>query len=317
MPMTYTEVHHRQAVNILGLKSKYKTSNRITAFFVCPNHSDRSPSLRINFRTGSYHCFQCHIHGHISQLVYEKTHRSLQSLLGLSDDLDKLNPYVPVVYPSNEEMKRDTLLDIRGVIVQYSESKEALQYLKDRYILTSVADEMEMQYAEDVRINGTVFVKRLLIPVYDDTGKLINVEGRDVTRKDYLKCLYPKNALKPIYQYYMLDKKSPLFLFEGLIKMAVARGDSYFKNSTSMLGGGFSEYQLKQLKEFQDVVLVPDNDEAGTELITKLREHIKVRVLRITNSYIKDADEIPGKSGMSVEQFRINGGFIFEESLGG
>lgn len=317
MSMTYTEVHHREAVRILGLKSKYNTSHRITAFFVCPEHSDRNPSLRINFRTGSYHCFQCGIHGHISQLVYQKTQRSLQSILGLSGDLEMMNPYTPVVYPSNEEAKRNTVLDMRGVIIPFSGSPEALKYLRDRFISIAVAKDMGMQYAEDVRINGTVFIKRLLIPIYDETGKLINMEGRDVTRTNKLKCLYPKNALKPIYQYYKLDKKLPLFLFEGIIKMAVARGDSYFKNSTSMLGGKFSDYQLKQLKEFQDVVLVPDNDEAGTQLITKLREHMKVRVLRITNYEIKDADEIPDKSGLSIEQFRKNGGFIFEESLGG
>ena len=63
--------------------------------------------------------------------------------------------------------------------------------------------------------------------------------------------------------------------------------------------------------------MVPDNDVAGEELVIKIKDNYKgsLSVLRISDSEIKDVDEIPGQTGMTVEEYRNNGGFVLDSFL--
>jgi DNA primase len=314
-----TPSQYKRAVSMLGIHHKNLSGYREQDMLPCPFHSDTTPSLSINFNKGVYHCFQCGKKGSLGSLVWEQKHESISKFLGLEKDITDIirytpfeetpplvdKPPMPVVNPP---------IDIRGPIIPCSESKEALQYLKKRYISLDTAIGMGMGYSDMVTINGTEFSKRLLMPIYDEHQVLVNMEGRDVTFQQKPKCLYPKGAIKPLYQSQQLDTKKPLFVFEGAIKMAVARSDPYFANSTTTFGANISDYQLALLSMFPHIIIVPDNDDAGKLLPVVLRTQTKslVEVLRISDQTIKDADEIPVKSGLTIQQFREAGGFEFE-----
>lgn len=137
------------------------------------------------------------------------------------------------------------------------------------------------------------------------------MEARDATRKSKVKCLYPKNSLKPLYEWYRLKKDEPLYIVEGLIKLLVLRTDPYFENSSTVFGSYISDYQKSQLDQFTgSIIVIPDNDASGDTLVKGLRALYgdRVRVMKIQDAQIKDVDDIPRLTGKSVEQYRLEGG---------
>jgi DNA primase len=310
----YSEQQYKRAISKLNLVSKNDYSDKEQEMFHCCFHSgDDTPSLSINFKKGLYNCFACHVSGSIQSMIWDKLHMSMDRFLGLEDkgDMDSLHKPKIEEIPVRRKAPKDKELDIRGIVIPFNMSEGALKYLHARYIDLMTATRMNMKYTEEAYINGTFFKKRLLIPIYNEEQQLINMEGRDVTFKQEKKCLYPAGAIKPIYEWYKLDKEKPLYLFEGLIKMAVARSDSFFKNSTTIFGNKPTPRQIRILNEFQKVIIVPDNDKGGRVLIDFLKTALttKWEVLKIVNQDIKDADEIPVKTGKTIEQYRLDGGF--------
>jgi hypothetical protein len=286
--------------------------NRESAMIECIFHEDWNPSLGINFVKGQYHCFQCGKGGSLSTLSKENEAfgKPITLVLNKEQDWNDLN-LEPT--PTEQPLVRKifTPLDIRGRFVPYYNSDRALDYIKRRGITKEVADLMQFMYCSEAYINGTHFVDRLIIPVFDPNGLYMNVEGRAIEKID-LKCLYPKKAIKPLYEWYKLDHTKTLYLFEGLIKMAVARTDPFFANSTTTMGCQFSDYQLNRLQEFPSITLVRDMDDAGHQMAVKLKEIFNgtLHVWNLTNIVIKDVDEIPTILTITVKQYRDSGGFI-------
>jgi hypothetical protein len=142
-----------------------------------------------------------------------------------------------------------------------------------------------------------------MIPVYDETYTHINMEGRAVISSD-LKCLYPRLAIKPIFEWYKLDTNKPLYLFEGLIKMAVARQDPTFANSSTTMGCFISDFQWKQLHKFKSITLVRDYDEPGRLMAVKMKDIFKGQFsVKHTTQGIKDVDEIPTELSMTMSEY--------------
>jgi hypothetical protein len=319
MPFRYTTEQYKTAIRKLGLVSKWDYSHRDRAFFRCCFHSgDDSPSLSISFKQGVYHCFGCGASGNIPSMIRNRTGESMESWLNLQEeDLSRLlkRSEEPLI---RKKAPEDRDVDIRGVMIPFSISKEAQNYLIKRHIDFRTATQMNMKYIEEAYINGSYFLKRLMIPIYNDQKQMINIEGRDVTFKQDKKCLYPMGGKKVIYEWYKLDKNRPLFLVEGLIKLAILRSDNFFENSSCTMGNMVSPRQISQLNLFKEVVVIPDNDKGGIVMVNFLRKSLttsKVSVYRIGDSSIKDVDEIPIKTGKSVEQFRLDKGFHLENTL--
>jgi DNA primase len=309
---------NKQAVLRLGIRPGKKLYDN-SGFFYCPHHKDTKPSFSVNFRKGVYHCFSCKDGGTLNSLCWKISNRSIQDVLGLSEESFNIYRKMQQEYkPEPEKTEKDSRVDVRGVLVPFYQSPAALEYLKIRGIPTSVAESMQMQYTEEATFNGKWYSKRLLIPIYGEDGHLVSVEGRDVTFNDDVpKCLYPTNTIKSVYEWYKLKRDEPVYLFEGLIKMAVARSDSYFANSTSLYGTGFKPYQISLLNLFSHVILVPDNDAPGKELITALQKALstKFSTLQIKDPLLKDVDEIPTKKHTTVKEYRENGGFLASSVL--
>lgn len=301
---------YRKAIKILGIRCDYSYDNKDSALFHCVYHRDRSPSLGINFKKGIYSCFQCHRSGSISKLVKEQTGKSIFQLLNKFDDLEIFSTKMDEDIPYQRVAIHS--LDVRGTLQDFHQFPEAIQYLNYRGIDLKVAENMGFTFCKEAYINGTHMINRLMIPIYNDKGQLINIEGRSIDPNNKPKCLYPARSVKPIYEWYKLDKTQDLKLFEGLIKMSVARSDPYFTNSSATLGSNFTDYQISQLNTFSSVTLIRDVDSAGEKMAKKIKETYKgrLKVMITNNILIKDVDEIPTNLHISVKEFRESGGFI-------
>ena len=309
--VVYSTHHLELAVRKLGMKGRI--SNGI-GWYKCPYHRDDTPSLAINFQKKGFNCFSCKRHGSISSLIFDRTGKSIRSLL----DVDSFNT---VMYDTDlpEEVKEppEPSLNVLGTIVPWSLSPEARKYTRYRGISDQDAVYSNMGYMEEGKINGSSWFKRLTIPVYNREGKLINMEGRDTTFSANKKCLYPTGGVKNLYEFWKLDAIKPLYILEGLVKMFVLRSDPFFTNSTTSMGSYLSNKQVEQLMKFQDIVVVKDNDQAGEDFYRRIREFLKntektIRYMELRLP-IKDVDEIPTKLHKTVKEVRENGDFHLEE----
>jgi hypothetical protein len=306
-----TSDDYRQAVRKLGLKCKYNYNNKDSAMFTCYKHPDWTPSLSINFIDGIFHCFQCGFKGTIAWLVKEKAETNIYNFLGKTGNMSEFDSVYNEQPKEEVKVKRVFPLDVRGTFKPYYEHESAKAYVKRRGIDESTAMAMHFQYSKETYINGTHFIDRLVIPIYDIHNTLINVEGRALNPEDPTKCLYPRSGTKPLYEWYLLSKVNTLYLFEGIIKMAVARSDPFFVNSSASLGSMVSDYQLEQLNQFKSVILIRDMDDAGIKMAKKIKEkyHGNFNVWLLGDPSLKDVDEIPSK-GITIKEFRLNGGFV-------
>lgn len=305
--------HYRQVVERLNLHYN-KPPNEERGFFFCPFHGEKNPSLSISFDKGIWHCFSCHKGGSLNELCKQMVGKNIFRVLGLEDEFKNLGEdtkleYIP--YQEKEINEENISLDIRGVLLPYNLSNEALSYLHIRGISLDIAKKYNFQYAEDININGRKFMKRLMIPIYGEKGKLVNYEGRDVTRKNKIKVLYPKDSIKPIWNIQNLDRKAPLYVTEGLIDLFLLEEDrEFFNNITVIFGSAISSYQKKMLQQFDKIIGVFNNDNAGRSALENLKEELGKKIDSLTfSSEFKDIGEIWEKKGMKVKEFREKGGF--------
>jgi len=317
-PSSLSPDQFRQLALHIGLKSKTSFNNKTSATFFCPFHKDDTPSFSVNFDKGIYHCFGCGAGGSLRSLCRVKLGKSPEQVLGLSASDFRLSPSIYLNHfsledkvKSDEEYENTASLIIKGAVREFYQSPDALAYLETRGIGKREALSMSMKYVKEAYVNGTYFKDRLLIPIKNDLlGTLVNVEARDITLKQFAKCLYPKGSIKTIYQHLILDKTQPLFIVEGLMDLAVLRSDDFFKNSSSIFGTQVTEYQYRILNTFPEIILIPDNDDPGLAAIKQIKSRLKTKlsVWKIKPNFIKDVGDIP-KYRSSVKEFREVGNF--------
>lgn len=276
----------------------------------CPYHRDRNPSMYINLKTGLFHCFQCGAGGMIETLTKDLTGTPLHTLLNIKNDefASYAQQFVYTEIDSGTLTSLDHIsITMHGDIRPIETSGMAVSYLRNRGILLRVANDMGMKVAVNAAINGTRFINRLLIPV-EEGGKLISVEGRDLTRNSSPKVLYPKGStVNSLFQMDRLDRTKPLYVVEGVMDLAILRSHSQFANSTSMFGANITHRQTILLKEFEHIIVIPDNDDAGRNMVDTLRSRIsgRVEVLPVPrvlrDQKIKDVGDIVEKGRISID----------------
>ena len=302
-------------LNLLGMKYKKLSPDEVQCS--CPFHEEKHPSFFVNLKKGVYHCFSCGRSGSMEQLFREKTGQSLWKVLGIGTISDPMQKYAfqttqrQVVPPPAESLKLKTVyLNFdKSQFIPALENEGCAQYLHARGVFPEVVKQMQMCYCESTRINNTLFQRRLVIPVMENNS-LVSIEGRRIYPEDpEPKVLYPKSTtVNTLYDIDHLNKDSRLYACEGLFDLAVLRSHNssdpdIFKNSTSIFGANLTNRQLGLLKQFREVVYIPDNDEPGQRPLEKMKEAglTNVSVLRlpkeINGVQIKDIGDLP-KAGI-------------------
>jgi DNA primase len=301
-----------KAIKMLQLKTKrHENDWSDNVPFSCPFHEDKTPSLYIHLLKGVVHCFGCGFSGSIFKLYHSVTGNSLSHDLDINiDEFSLFNVPSKDMNQTDEEkykMREGIFIKVIGEQKNVRSSPLVVDYFRKRGILFSVAEQMKMKFLPKGIVNEFLFYNRLLIPIYEN-GKMISIEGRDVTRKQKKKVLYPKNSsVNTLYDIDYLNKNETLYVVEGLMDLAVLRSDSFFKNSTTIFGASITDRQIWLLSQFKDVVIIPNSDEAGLKSLIKLKERLKTfRILEVPLN-LKDVGEIPEKTQYTVQYFRERG----------
>lgn len=155
---------------------------------------------------------------------------------------------------------------------------------------------------EHFQVRYDSFSDRIVYPIRDVHGKIINVSGRTVDpdwkAKKLRKYTYfaPLGTLDTIYglseNYEEIRKKHEIILFEGAKSVLIAY-DWGFRNTGAVLTSHLNSWQVKILAELGcDVVFALDKgiDVREDENIKKLRRYVKVSYVFDRNDLLKDKD---------------------------
>ena len=174
-----------------------------------------------------------------------------------------------------------------GGLIDYNpwNNKVVLDYLRSRHISDEFIKAFSIGYTRYAEVlfkpdimakipPGTLFKDRLCIPLIFE-GRVQSMEGRDFTRRQKPKVLYPKNGtVQFLFNYDNLDKHKPLVVTEGIMDLPYI-WDHITKNVTCVFGAHITPLQRRQLNEFDMVIFCPDIDDAGDSMLTQAEEFME------------------------------------------
>ena len=176
---------------------------------LCPFHNDTVPSCSVDLEKGLFHCFGCHVAGDTIEFVklYKQTGfkgaiKILKEYTGLPASRKKQT----VTKKVEKSEPLQTCITFKDISDYYHkklfENKKALAYLEKRgftdpelysrfkigYVdgslpqVLSINQKKALKQMDILNNRGTErYYKRIVFPIYDENGKIINFYGRSIT----------------------------------------------------------------------------------------------------------------------------------------
>ena len=245
------------------------------------NH--HKPKLQVNIKNGKWHCWVSGQGGHNLFQLFKKvnaTKKQYQELNELSDNFSF--EYVP----TKQENKEVKLPDEYKPMWTKSNSptyKHALKYLQSRGVSQDDMIKYSIGYCED-----GLYSNRIIIPSYDNEGKLNFFIGRDIfdSKLKYRNSPTPKDIIG--FELFV-NWEEPILLVEGALDAITSKVNSiplFGKTIMNNLKRKILEKKVKTLYVALDNDAVKDSMKIVEEL---MNEGIKVHMIKLTE---KDPNDI-------------------------
>lgn len=260
----------------------------------CPLHVDNTPSFSITPSKNSYYCFSCGRSGGIIGYLMDYEHLRFNDAVDKAAKLGNMDLSKMCRSQTMTFLKKtkNLMREKEQVVHEILSSNELNKY--SRKDITEWIDEGILQEVMDlfeVRINDRD--NRIVYPVYDINGNLINIKGR--TRyKNYKELRIPKYInYYPIgtMDYFQglnitlpfIKDQNEMIIFESVKSVMKAYGWGY-KNCASAEKHTITDEQLKLLVRLRvNIVFAFDSDISYSD--KDIKKTIDV-LKRITNVYV-------------------------------
>lgn len=270
----------------------------------CPFHDERTGSFTVTPHKGMYYCFGCKKGGDIIDfcreylnMAYDEAISYLAGVAGISANKSAISTTVKYLKKSTKKKKKVESCKheiLNKSILSGFEHRRINKWIEEG-IPQSIMDQYGVAY--DKKAN------RIIYPVYDNAGNLINIKGR--TLYDNYKELdipkymnyYPVGDLDYLqalcFKREIILKTGEVIIFESL--KSVMKLDSFGKqyNSIASETSQLNIFQVKAIIALHcNVVIAYDNDVTLEEI--KNKETIQI-LCRFTNVYaVIDKDGLLG-----------------------
>jgi DNA primase len=274
-------------------------------FGLCPFHNEKTPSFSVAPAKEIYHCFGCNAGGNVFHFLmeYEKMSfievvKTLGSRYGIEVKLSSDNQ-------NQNELKRlrdfhDVTTNFYHELLNATEGKPVLKYLKSRHISEKIIKEFQLGFAPNswdrllklARKNGIPgkimeksglfshsekgvfdrFRNRLMFPIFNPGGQVIAFGGRSMDKDDPAKYmnspetkLYTKSRV-----FYGLHKSQTDIRKSGMGILVEGYMDFLqlyqigITNVIAVAGTAFTENHVHQVRKLtRKILLMYDGDTAG------------------------------------------------------
>lgn len=248
-----------------------------------PFVSHHKPKLQVNVKNGKWHCWVSGQGGHNLFQLFKKVKASKKEygeLKELSDDFSF--EYVPTKQ-ENKEVKLPDEYKPMWIKSNSPTYRHCLKYLKSRGVSQDDMVKYSIGYCED-----GLYSNRIIIPSYDDEGKLNFFVGRDVfdSKLKYRNSPTPKDIVG--FELFV-NWEEPILLVEGALDAISTKINSiplFGKTIMNSLKRKILEKKVKTLYVALDNDAVKDSMRIVEEL---MNEGIKVHMIKMTE---KDPNDI-------------------------
>lgn len=258
---------------IAYIQQNYEVEHRGDDLYMhCPKHQDDTPSLSFSIKDGFYHCFSCGRSGRMIWWLYDYEGLSFDKAVEKAAKLAEVD--------LQTMCQSDAMIYLKKVGQCFSRKRQKFQHTVinpaeyNKYKRAPIPEWEEegidpaVMKLFDIRLDERQ--NRIVYPVYDIDGNLINVKGR--TRYDNYKAL----KLQKYINYYKVGKldyfqclnrnltyvkeKREIIVFESIKSVMKAYGWGY-KNCVSAETHSLSDEQIDLLIKLKvNVVLAWDSD---------------------------------------------------------
>ena len=283
----YTEEQIRRVLNGAGLDIEAEFGNDFIIY--CPYHNNtRTPAGEVAKDSGLFFCFGCQTTKSLVELIMFTSNRSyfetVRYIKGKEQQSDIQTIVDKALYAPPDFVQYDELL-IKRLNKQALDAPRAMNYFNGRRVTKESVIKFDLGYSEK---QGSV-----TIPVHSPDGMCLGFVARTIEGKEFKNTPgLPKS--KVLFNLHRVKSSSIVYVVES--SFDAIRLDQVGFPAVATLGANVSVSQIRLLeKYFNNVVLIADNDEAGSIMKDKLVEKLGhlVTVISLDKKYkdIGDMDD--------------------------
>lgn len=341
----------RENANIVDIIESYgiklEKKGKDNYLCLCPFHDDHNPNMIVSEKKQIYKCFGgCSAGGNVFKFVedYENVSFIESVKIVAQKSHQDFNFQIKNKYNDSEKYTKEyEIMDLSLKFFQNNiasnDGKKAKEYLEKRKINENIINNfkiglsfsqnslkkflesknIDLELAYNIGLvnkNGIeyfdVFNDRIMIPIFNQSGKLCGYTGRCYLKDEENKYVNSKETViykksEILFNYYNakneINKLRELVIVEGNMD-AIMLCTYGIKNVCALMGVNLSGYQIDFIKKQRlKVILMLDSDNAGSSATLKvgdalLEKGIDVRVVRLSGC--KDPDEYVRKNGVDA-----------------
>lgn len=275
-------------------------------FSICPFHDDTDPSFSVTPASGLFYCFGCQKSGNVLDFIrqYHKVNfrRAVKiaceyvggDIKHLPESLEATK-YIKKFRPVEDRCKAPKYKKLPDDIMQkYDNNHEKLKAWLDEGISQEVLNKYQVRY--------DAFSNRLVYPIINEYGDIINVKGRTLdpnykTKKiSKYQNFYDIGVMDFVFNLNFakenIEKLGFVVVFEA--EKSVMLAETYgINNSIAIMTSSLNDHQFKLLVKLgADIVFALDKDKDVTQdkNAQRLKRYVRVSYLEDTEGLLDEKD---------------------------
>jgi DNA primase len=297
----YTQEQIKRVLVGAGVDIEAEFGNDYIIF--CPYHNNnRTPAGEVAKDSGLFFCFGCQTTKNLEEFIMHMSGRTYFEAVRYiksketENDIEKLVNKTLVAPP--EFVQYDELI-LKRLYNQLTVSDKAKNYLKYRKIEPASWSKFSLGYSEKQ--------DSVTVPMHSPDGMCLGFVARTIEGKDFKNTPgLPKGKI--LFNLHRVKSSGTVYVVES--SFDAIRLDQIGFPAVATLGANVSNSQTRLLeKYFTNVVLIADNDEAGSIMKDKLIEKLGslITVIRLDKNY-KDIGDMEDAEIKKLE-------FQFDKSI--
>ncbi len=289
---TKEQIHRVLTGAGIDIEAEYGTDYII----FCPYHNNnRTPAGEVSKEYGLFFCFGCQTTKGLTELIMHTTGRtyfeSVRYIKSKEVQTDLEAVINKALYAAPDFIQYDELL-VKRLNKQALESPRAMSYYEGRRITQESIIKFDLGYSEKQ--------DSVVIPIQSPDGMTIGFVARTIEGKEFKNTPgLPKSKI--LFNLHRVKSSKVVYVVES--SFDAIRLDQVGFPAVATLGANVSSSQTKLLeKYFNNVVLVADNDEAGSIMADRLTERLGslITVVRLDKQY-KDIGDMNDEAIRQLE----------------
>lgn len=287
-----SELQHQLQINNIPYLSKYKDSGN-DIMVQCPYHGngqERRPSAGIRKSDGMFHCFACnethtlpevisYVFGHTDDMFGKFGLKWLVKNFATVQIEERKD--IEIDMERNHITNKDSLLvnsDTNKSKWVSEEELDSYRYYHKYWTDRGITDDEVIELFD---LGYDKATQCITFPIKDEYGNCLFVARRSVKTKWFN---YPSGVEKPLYGAYELkllskcSQPNEIYVTESMIDCLLLW---QAKRYAVALNGTGSKEQLDMLSvlPYRKIILATDNDKAGMQARTKIKNHLKNKLI--------------------------------------